>query len=128
MLSIWRSLPLAPMTYPPRMMALGPSCRACALRCLEQNGQSRCQLTGQRAGRHAGKFPDLATEMRLIGIPRRESHPRQAGLATRPRHADEALEAENAVESLWPVAEMIVTPPPQGAFADVEAALDRAQL
>src|SRR5229473_453174 len=86
--------------------------------CLERNGQSAGDLADHGAGGQAGQTPDLAAEMGLIGISRRERQRRQLRRGRPPGNSQEALETEDAVQLLRAIAEDLMAAPPQAALAD----------
>src|SRR5690242_4462944 len=93
--------------------------------CLEENGQLAHELTQDLARREAGESPRLPAEMGLIGIARRKRRRREAGGGALPEKRDKALESEDALQRLRPVAEGRMAAPPQAALADVEAPEER---
>src|SRR5690349_10615280 len=84
---------------------------------LERNGQPAAQLSDHGGGGERRQAANLAAEMGLVGIARRQCQRRQLRLGRPSGEVEKALETEDAVQPLRAVAEGLVAAPAQAALA-----------
>lgn len=92
----------------------------CGGSCLEGIGHAALQQGDELAGGGAGHTEDFAGEVGLVGVAGVRGHGGQVELGRSSGKAEEALEAEDAIESFESVTEGLEAAAAEGALAEAE--------